>query len=192
MAAPLKLAYSVEAYLAIERAGPQKHEFYQGEIFALAGGSPTHNLILSNVVTSLNTQLRRRDCVVYPSDMRVKIPATGLYTYPDSSVVCGTPLFDDAERDTLLNPITIIEILSPSTEEYDRGRKFQNYQTIATLREYILIAQDTYHIERYSKQPNGTWSLIVYEGRQTICPLPAIACTLDLDDIYNKVTLELS
>lgn len=192
MAAQPKSVYSVEEYLDIERAGPHKHEFYRGEIFALAGSSEAHNLILTNILTSLNTQLRQRPCKVYPSDMRLKIPKTGLYTYPDVSIVCDTPHFDDSKQDTLLNPIIVIEILSPSTERYDRGKKFQNYRTVTTLEEYLLISQDDYHIERYINQNNGNWLLTSYEGKNTTLRLKAIDCTLLLDDVYNKVDIDTS
>ena len=124
MAAQPKHIYTPEEYLAIERAGSEKHEYYQGEIFALAGCSPAHNQILSNIIAFLKPQLRRRPsgpCRIYPSDQRIKVPATGSYSYPDASVFCGPLLFDDARRDTLLNPSIIIEILSPSTEAFDRG-----------------------------------------------------------------------
>ena len=192
MTAQPKPVYSVEAYLEMERSGALKHEYYRGEIFALAGSSEAHNLILTNILTSLNLQLRKRPCKVYPSDMRLRIPKTGLYTYPDVSIVCGTPQFDDSKRDTLLNPLIVIEILSPSTERYDRGKKFQNYRTIPTLQEYILISQDEHHIEHYANQNDGNWLLTSYDGMSAGCYLKAIDCTLALDDVYNKVDIEPS
>lgn len=192
MTAQPKHSYTVEAYLEIERSGLVKHEYYRGEIFALAGSSEAHNLILTNLLTSLNLQLRNRPCKVYPSDMRVKIPKTGLYTYPDVSIVCGTPQFDDLKRDTLLNPLIVVEILSPSTERYDRGKKFQNYRTVATLQEYILVSQDDYHIEHYINQNNGNWLLTSYDEINTSFYLKAIDCTLIFADIYNKVDIESS
>jgi Uma2 family endonuclease len=189
MTAQSKHSYSIEEYLDIERVGPLKHEFYRGEIFALAGSSEAHNLILTNILMSLGMQLRKRPCKVYPSDMRLKIPKTGLYTYPDVSIVCGLPQFDDSKQDTLLNPIIVIEILSPSTERYDRGKKFQNYRTIATLQEYVLVSQDEYHIEHYTNQNNGNWLLITYDGRDTTVTLKTVDCTLLLDDVYDKVDI---
>ena len=192
MTAQPKHSYTVEAYLEIERSGLVKHEYYRGEIFALAGSSEAHNLILTNLLTSLNLQLRNRPCKVYPSDMRVKIPKTGLYTYPDVSIVCGTPQFDDLKRDTLTNPLIVVEILSPSTEGYDRGKKFQNYRTVATLQEYILVSQDEYHIEHYINQNNGNWLLTSYDEINTSIHLKAIDCTLIFEDIYNKVDIESS
>lgn len=189
MTAKPKHNYSIEEYLAIERTGPLKHEFYRGEIFALAGSSEAHNLILTNILMSLGMQLRKRPCKVYPSDMRLKISKTGLYTYPDISIVCEPPQFDDSKQDTLLNPIIVIEILSPSTERYDRGKKFQNYRTITTLQEYVLVSQDDYHIERYTNHHQGNWLLTTYDGRDTTVPLKTINCTLLLDDVYDKVDI---
>jgi Uma2 family endonuclease len=192
MTAQPKPVYSVETYLEMERTGSLKHEYYRGEIFALAGSSEAHNLILTNILTSLNVQLRKRPCKVYPSDMRLKIPKTGLYTYPDVSIVCGAPQFDDSKRDTLLNPIVVIEILSPSTERYDRGKKFQSYRTVSTLQEYVLVSQDDHHIEHYVNQNDGNWLLTSYDGINTALQLKAIDCTLSLDDVYNKVDIEIS
>ena len=173
----------------MERSGTVRHEYYRGEVFALAGSSEAHNTILANIIMTLGMQLRKLPCKVYPSDMRLKIPKTGLYTYPDASIVCGTAQFDDTERDTLLNPIIVIEILSPSTERYDRGRKFQNYRTIATLQEYMLVAQDAYHIEHYVNQNDGNWLLMPYDTIEAQIHLTAIDCTLALVDVYDKVDL---
>lgn len=184
--------YSIAEYLAQERSSMVKHEYYRGEIFALAGSSEAHNLILSNCIITLGSQLRTRPRRVYPSDLRLKIPKTGLYTYPDISVVCGTPLFDDTERDTLLNPITIIEILFPSTERYDRGKKFHHYQTIPTLHDYLLTAQDEHRIEHYVKQSDGEWLLRIYNDGASIIQLETIDCVLALQDVYDKVDIEPS
>lgn len=184
--------HSVAEYLALERAGTSKHEYYHGEIFARAGSSEAHNSIVSNIIIALGSQLRTRPCRVYPSDLRLKIPKTGLYTYPDVSIVCGTPLFDDAERDTLLNPNIIIEVLSPSTERYDRGKKFHHYQTITTLQDYILVAQDEHRIEHYARHDDGHWLLRMYDDISTAIPLPAIQCTLALSEVYEKVDIEPS
>src|SRR5580698_2706245 len=118
-----KRSWTPDEYLAMERSSPEKHEYCDGEVFAMAGASEKHNLIVANVVGELRNLLRRRPCKVYPSDMRVKIPATGLYTYPDASIVCHRPAFEDDTADTLLNPQAIVEVLSDSTEDYDRGTK---------------------------------------------------------------------
>ena len=148
-----------EAYLAFERTSAEKHEYFDGEVYAMTGASATHNLIVGNVVASLHAQLRQKPCLVYPSDMRVKTPSTILYTYPDVSVVCSEPQFEDPAADTLLNPVVIIEVLSPSTERYDRGKKFQHYRMLGSLQEYVLIAQDSYRIERFTRQPDDNWLL---------------------------------
>ena len=175
------------SYLEFERASEEKHEFLAGEIFAMAGASERHNLIMGNTLASLHGQLRGRDCRVYPSDMRVKIAATGLYTYPDISVVCGGSEFEDDQRDTLLNPAVIIEVLSPTTEAYDRGKKFQHYRTLASLQEYLLIAQDVPRIEHYVRQPDNQWLLSDLGGGSGAVHLPSIGCALALVDVYEGV-----
>jgi Uma2 family endonuclease len=177
-------------YLERERVSTMKHEYYAGEVFAMSGASEAHNLIASNVNASLYAQIRGRGCRIYPSDMRIKIIKTGLYTYPDITIICGQPEFTDmTKRDTLLNPTVIIEILSPSTERYDRGVKFQNYRTIETLKEYILIAQNKYHIERYTRQEPQTWILTEAVGIDTSIMLDSIQCVLSLGDTYELVEL---
>jgi Uma2 family endonuclease len=181
---------SEEEYLASERASPIKHEYYHGHIYAMTGGKEPHNLIAGNTLASLHSQLRRKPCRVYPSDMRVKVLLTGLNTYPDVVVICGQPQFTDAIRDTVTNPTIIIEILSPSTERYDRGMKFQNYRTINTLRDYILIAQDQHHIEHYIRQENGQWLLQEVTNLDGEIYIQSIECILRLDDVYEKVDLD--
>ena len=131
-----------EQYLEIERQAASKSEYWQGEMFAMAGASREHNLLAGNLYVSLHQQLRRRPCEVYQSDMRVWIPATGLYTYPDVVAVCGEPRFTDDHVDTLVNPTFVAEILSPTTEAYDRGRKFEHYRKVESLQEYLLVAQE--------------------------------------------------
>jgi Uma2 family endonuclease len=129
-----------EQYLEIERAAERKSEYLNGEMFAMAGTSTDHNLVVSELILQLGPQIRSRGCRFFHQDVRVRITATGLYTYPDFAIVCGKPELVDS--DTLLNPTTIIEVLSPSTEAYDRGKKFEHYRTIPTLRQYGLVAQD--------------------------------------------------
>ncbi|MBN1563081.1 MAG: Uma2 family endonuclease [Anaerolineae bacterium] len=144
-------------YLAFERTSTIKHEFIAGEVYAMSGASEAHNLITGSTYAALYNQLRGRSGKVYPSDMKVRTPATGSYTYPDITVLCGEARFADDERDVLLNPTVIIEVMSPATERYDRGRKFQHYREIRSLQEYILIAQDAPHIERFVRQEGGFW-----------------------------------
>ncbi|PDW04903.1 Uma2 family endonuclease [Candidatus Viridilinea mediisalina] len=191
MTAQAKPEVSVEAYLATERTSTERHEYYAGAVYAMAGGSARHNRIAGSTYAALYAQLRQRDCNVYPSDMRVKIAATGLYTYPDITVVCGTEAFEDSSEDTLLNPSVIIEVLSPSTEKYDRGKKFQHYRSILSLREYLLIAQDAYHIEQFVRQSGDTWLFAEAHGRDATLVLPTLQCSLQLAEIYEKVTLEV-
>jgi Uma2 family endonuclease len=128
-------------YLALERSSREKHEYCDGEVFAMAGASREHNLIVANVVGELRAALRHRPCEVYPSDMRLKVPAAGTYSYPDASALCGSAEFEDAEVDTLLNPAVIVDVLSESTEDYDRGTKFKNYRSIPSFREYVVVSQ---------------------------------------------------
>jgi len=179
----------VEEYLARERAAETRSEYYAGEMFAMAGGSRAHNLIAGNLFASLHQQLRRRPCTVYPSDMRVKVSESGLYTYPDVTAVCDPEQFEDARQDTLLNPALVVEVLSPSTESYDRGRKAQNYRTVASLQEYLLITQDAYHVEQFVRQPDGQWLFSEADGLDAVLPLPSIGCELRLADVYEKVEL---
>lgn len=188
MSAGSQQTMSVEDYLAFERASEEKHEYLNGEIFLMSGASPNHNLVFGNTYASLHAQLRQRPCIVFPSDQRVRVRDTGLYTYPDISAICGEPQFDN---DTLLNPTLIVEVLSPSTESYDRGRKFQHYRALESLQEYVLIAQDdSTHIERYLRQPNNEWLLADATGLDASITLSSIGCTLALADVYEKVTFE--
>lgn len=180
---------SEEEYLLFERASQTKHEYFNGRIYAMTGAKEAHNLIAGNTLASLHRQLRTKPCRVYPSDMRVKVIKTGLNTYPDVVVVCGQPQFSDKVLDTLLNPVVIIEVLSASTERYDRGMKFQNYRTIDTLRDYILIAQDQYHIEHFSRQDSGLWVLQEATESATGIHIPSIDCELNMQDVYEKVEI---
>ncbi len=192
MTALLKTKYiSPEQYLAMERESLEKHEYFNGEIFQMAGSSNQHNLITTNLIMSLGNQLKKRNCRVYPPDMRVHIPKTGLFTYPDVSVVCGKPEFlPDETLDTLTNPILIVEVLSASTEGYDKGAKFDNYRSLESLREYVLISQDAKKIIRYTKQADGSWVLMDFIGDKTEITLISIDCKLTMDDIYDKVDFE--
>lgn len=177
-----------EEYLAFERASETKHEYVAGEIVAMVGASRRHNLIQSTTLTSLNNPLVTRPCEIYPSDMRVKVGALGVYTYPDITVVCGDVELEDAEQDTLLNPTVIIEILSPSTAPYDRGLKFHRYQLIPSLQDYLLIAQDRPLIEHFSRGDAGRWVLAQGASGGDQIQLPSIGCVLDLAEIYRKVS----
>lgn len=149
MSSYAKQRCSAQEYLELERRAATKSEFFAGEIFAMTGASRDHNLIVANLVRELTLELKGRPCETYPSDMRVKVNATGLYTYPDLAVVCGPPQFDDEQKDTLLNPTLIVEVLSISTEAYGRGKKFAHYRKIGSLAEVLLVSQDKPHVDRY-------------------------------------------
>lgn len=187
MSSQPKLRCTPEEYLALERKADYKSEYVNGEIFAMSGASEQHNLIVLNVAVALHTQFRNRPCKVYANDMRVKVSPTGLYTYPDVVALCGEPQFDDDQKDTLLNPVVIIEVLSPSTEAYDRGGKFGHYRKLAALQEYVLLSQDKPHIEHYMRQPDNHWLLSEASTLQDTMRLPSIHCTLALAEVYDKV-----
>jgi Uma2 family endonuclease len=176
-----------EEYLAIERKAEFKSEYFNGEMFAMAGAHEPHNIIASNIIRALGNQLLERDCIVYPSDMRVKVSAINKYTYPDVAVACGKRIFEDSEIDTLLNPIVIFEILSASTEARDRGEKFRQYQFIQSLVEYILITQDAIRVEQYVRQSDRTWLYSEYQSLDEVIKLESIGCELALKDIYLKI-----
>ncbi len=184
---PQKLLTAAE-YLALERKAEQKSEYFAGELFAMAGASRRHNAIVASIIRVLGNQLLERPCNVYPSDMRVKIPALGKYTYPDVVVVYGEEIFEDEHNDTLLNPQVIIEVLSESTEAYDRGKKFEHYQRLDSLAEYLLVAQDSHRIECYVRHNDRTWTYTEFHQLEDLVPLTTIDCTLPLKDVYAKVS----
>ncbi|HEY9402744.1 MAG TPA: Uma2 family endonuclease [Pyrinomonadaceae bacterium] len=182
-----KTLLTPEEYLAAERKAETRSEYFAGEVFAMVGASKRHNLIAANIIRVLGNQLLEHACNVYPSDMRVKVSATGKYTYPDVVVACEPEVFDDAENDTLLNPVVIIEVLSASTEAYDRGKKFEQYQQIASLTEYILVAQEPYRIEQYVRQSDKEWRYSEYHDAEDAIKLSVIGCEIALKDAYAKV-----
>lgn len=176
-------------YLKMERAAATKNEFSDGEIYAMTGASERHNLIAGSTFASLYNQLRGGPCRVYPSDMRVKVEATGLYTYPDISVVCGRVEVADEHRDTLLNPVLIVEILSRTTAGYDRGDKFEQFRKLPSLTEYLLISQNKCLVEHYLRQPDGKWLLSEYDDLHEVVELPSVGCRLALADVYEQVAV---
>src|SRR2546423_5437747 len=190
MSSQTKVYYTPDEYLALERKAEYKSEYFNGEIFAMTGASRRHNLVAANVLAALHLQLRKRPCEIYPSDMRVKVSPTGLYTYPDVVIVCGEPMFDDEQKDTLLNPTLLVEVLSKSTASYDRGEKFEHYRKIKSLAEYLVLAQDKYHVEQYTKQSDDRWLLWETDDPQKTIRLPSIECDLALADIYDKVEVD--
>lgn len=190
MQVPQRAYFTAEEYLDMERVAPTKSEYYAGEIFAMAGASPRHVIIVANIVASLVTQLKGRPCFAFASDLRVKISMHGLYTYPDAGVVCGKGQYEDTQKDTVLNPRVLIEVLSDSTEKWDRGRKFEMYRTIESLTDYVLITQNTALVEHYVRQPTGQWILSDHRGLDAAVAIASIDCTLPLADIYDKVEFD--
>jgi Uma2 family endonuclease len=178
-----------EEYLARERTAAYKSEYFAGEVFAMAGASRRHNLIAANLIRTLGNQLLTSDCNVYPSDMRVKIEPLGTYTYPDVVVACGQERFEDAQNDTLLNPMLIIEILSDSTEAYDRGKKFEHYQMVDSLAEYLLISQIHCRVEQYVRQNSQVWTYREFHDINDVIPLHSIKCQLALKETYAKLQM---
>lgn len=175
-------------YLEFDRKSEIRHEFIEGEVYAMAGASWEHNMICSATIATLYAQLRGKPCQVSPSDLRLRVAATGLNTYPDISIVCGDPVFIDEEFDTVTNPTVIIEILSPSTEAYDRGDKFQHYRQLETLQDFLLISQDRPRIEGYSRQQSGLWTFTDAIALDASYKVASIACVLKLADIYERIS----
>ncbi len=178
--------YTPEEYLALERTTTIKSEYRNGFITAMSGASRKHNLVAGNMYAEIHGQLRRRSCEAYMGDMRVRVTPTGLYTYPDVVVVCDEPEFLDDELDTLLNPTLIVEVLSPSTEGYDRGGKFEHYRTLDSLKEYVLVAQDQVLVERRVRQ-GQEWASTEYGNIEETLVLESIGCAIPLREIYAKV-----
>ena len=188
MSAVREPRYSFEEYLAREQAATYKSEFYRGEIFAMSGGSPRHNKVSGNIFGSLWGRLRGTGCSPYNSDQRIRIPANGLSTYPDVSVVCGELQLDSLDHDAVINPRLIFEVLSASTENYNRGKKFDLYRQLDSLQEYILVAQDEPQVERFVRQSDGSWLLTVFKGLEAGLELATLGCALPLSEIYEDVT----
>lgn len=178
---------SPEEYLAIERKAEFKSEYVDGVMYQMTGANYWHVQIVGNLTIHLGSQLLGRPCSVLPVDMKVRLPDSRKFFYPDLSVVCGEPQFHDQRTDVILNPVLIIEVLSKSTESFDRGNKFQAYQTLDSLREYVLVAQNKPAVEQYVRQTNGTWTYKAAIGRDSSLLLPSIECTLDLSAVYDKV-----
>ena len=174
-------------YLVIERAAEFKSEFYDGEMFAMAGASREHVSVNDALVGELYARLRGGPCRVYSRDLRVRVDATGLYTYPDVVVLCGPGEYDPADRDTLTNPTALIEVLSPTTERYDRGAKFRMYQRLPSLKEYVLVAQDAPAVERYVRQPDGQWTFVAFVGLDAELELTSVPVRVPLVDVYRGV-----
>lgn len=179
---------SAEEYLALDRAAERKSEFLEGDIFCMSGVSFQHDRIQMNLIIELAAQLRDRNCEVFSADVRVGVSAK-MYTYPDLSIVCGKLVAGDEHQDILLNPAILFEILSPSTEKYDRGLKFQHYRTIESLKEYILVDQDKIRIEQFTRQPDNTWTLRDYQSPTDQLKLSTVNVSVPLQRIYDRVEI---
>lgn len=181
--------YTPEEYLFMERKATLKSEYLSGEILAMSGASLSHTRITLDIAIELDNQLRGKECEVVTNDMRVKTTPMVAYFYPDVIVFCGEPELEDDTFDTLLNPVVIIEVLSPSTEVYDKGEKFEYYQQIPSLKEYILVSQDKIHVEHYQFQ-NTQWNSKEFYALQDTLTLSSIGCKLSLSDIYTRVDFD--
>jgi Uma2 family endonuclease len=172
-----------EQYLQIEREAEYKSEFHDGQMFAMAGSSPNHSH-LANKIGALLDRGVPKGCPVFNSDLRIKVSEAGLYTYSDCIVVCGDLKYFADHRDVVVNPVLIVEVLSPSTEAYDRGRKFEMYRTIDTFLEYLLIHQDRRHVEHYSKQDDGAWLLREFSGEGPTVDIARLSVPIPLAELY--------
>jgi len=180
---------TIDEYITIENAALYKSEFFDGEMFAMAGASPPHNIVRENLSAELHARLKGSGCRSVSSDQRLKVVRTGLFTYPDLLVICGPWQFDAKDPNAVINPVLIVEVLSPSTEKYDRGAKFRNYRQIPTLREYILIAQDEPICERYVRQPDDSWALTWFVGLDQSLAFAIVDASIPLTDLYAGVAL---
>ncbi len=178
---------SEEEYLALEATTGYKSEYFAREIFAMAGGSANHNRIAGNTYAVLNSGLRATRCEAFNSDMRLLVKAKKLYTYPDTMVVCGRIDFVKDRTDTIINPAVIVEVLSPSTQDYDRGQKFEFYRTIPTLQDYLLIHQDQVYIEYYHKPQNGLWTLSEFSTLEAVIIVQSLSFELPIRRLYERV-----
>jgi Uma2 family endonuclease len=187
MSAVPKRLLTAQEYLAIERRAEFRSEFNRGEMFAMAGASFAHTRIIDNLSAETHAQLKNSPCQILTRDMRVKVHATGLYTYPDGIIVCDKPELEDAEFDTLLNPRVLIEVLSDSTEKYDRGDKFKQYRKIPSLREYVLVSQDKPSVERFVRQLDDSWLLTAFEDPSSTFEFASVTVRVPLPEIYRGV-----
>jgi Uma2 family endonuclease len=179
-----------EEYLELERAAEFRHEYFNGHMYAMAGGSPRHAFIIGNLVGELHAALKRGPCVVATSDLRVCVDAGGLYTYPDIAVICGEPKFVDRRSDTVLNPVLLIEVLSPSTALLDREFKFAQYRTLESLQEYALVSQNEARVEIFRRQEGGQWLLSEFAGLEAAARFDSVDASVPLQEIYDKISFE--
>jgi Uma2 family endonuclease len=188
MAAELKPKLTFDEYLEIESKAEFKSEFVNGWMYAMGGASPEHNQIVANLIIEIGAQLKNRPCIVYPSDLPLKVEKRGHGRYPDVTAVCGEPQFHKGKYlKALLNPTVLVDVLSTSTEDFDRDTKIEEYRGIPSLREYLLNAQDRCHAEHYVRQAANQWLLTEFNDPQDTIHLPSINCHLTLSDVYDKV-----
>lgn len=178
-----------EEYLAFERTSEIKHEFLDGEVFAMSGANRRHGLILGNLFASMHGQLKAGDCEIFPNDMRVRVSPTGLYTYPDIVVACNNPEFESKELDTLLTPTVIVEVLSDSTKDYGRGGKWKHYRQIDSLKHYLLVSQSAMEIEMYTRMADDSWRLTDHQPPEDVW-IEAIQCGVNWDEVYARVIFD--
>jgi Uma2 family endonuclease len=176
-----------EEYLRLEREASYKSEYHDGEIFAMAGGTAEHSAITASVIGALHGQLKGNRCAPYDSNLRIKIATADLYTYPDVSVICGPLEYVDQHRDMVTNPTLIVEVLSDSTEAYDRGKKFAHYRTLPSFAEYVLVSQKEPLVEVFFKLPDGTWQLTPARGRDAVVRLQSLGIELQLAEVFDRV-----
>jgi Uma2 family endonuclease len=183
--------YSPEEYLDIERRALHKSEYYQGEIFAMAGANLNHNRIVSNTIFAIRDSLRKKGktCEVFPSDLRIHIPQNTLYTYPDVSVICGEPQFTDDHFDVVTNPTVLVEVRSKSTKDY-RSEKFRLYRDIETLQSYILISSDSLLVEVFTKKQNNLWELRIYDKIEENMNIAILEAEIPIQELYLNVSFE--
>ena len=179
---------TLDEYIEFEKKSESKHEYYDGDVFAMTGGTPAHSLIASNFIREAGNALKGRPCVVYTSDLRVKVNPSGLYTYPDVTIVCGEQLFDDELRDTLINPTVIVEVLSKSTASYDRGPKSKHFRKVESLQALIFIEQESPAVEVYRRQPDGNWILSDATELTESIAIEPIGISIPLAEFYRIVS----
>jgi Uma2 family endonuclease len=178
-----------ERYLEMERAAEFKSEYFEGQVYAMAGGTYPHAAVIANVIGELRRALKQKPCTVTSSDARLRVSPTGLHTYPDVMVVCGEAEFADDQRDTVLNPTLIVEVLSKSTEGHDRGFKFAQYRKLDSLREYVLVSTGEPRVEKFLRQPDGQWLLSESVGMEAVCRFESLDCQILVSEVYYRVTL---
>jgi len=191
MSVQLQHRYTLEEYFALERNSEERWEYFNGEVFCMSGVSPNHSRIEGNLITAVNNKLRDRGCEVFSADMRIVVPAAPPYRYADLSVLCGEPVFEKVGGvEALTNPFILVEILSPSTEAFDRGDKFTYYKSVPSLQEYVLVAQHRVHITHYVKEANDSWRYEELNELDADITLASVSCVLALSEVYRKVRFE--